>query len=173
LSEDAAKSPAVVELRFADEEPIRSFIDSVSSALGLFSGVDDGELPEAARLAVMELRAACEAVGAAAPARTAPGGPYRGVINIEWPAAHGASPYSSMAGRLVSVTDALTGNPIRTCTGIVVRVDMESLITADLTMFATGGGLPLLDGEPVLDGREIRAGVFPFLVSEMRVRPKS
>ena len=97
---------------------------------------------------------------------------YRGVIIIEWPAAHGASPYSAIAGRMVEITDALTGKPIRTCTGVTVHADMDRLVTADLTMFADEGGLPLFDGEPVRDGDGFRTGVFPFLVSEMRVRER-
>jgi hypothetical protein len=161
---------AAVELRFADEEPIRSFIDGVSSALGLFSGVDPDELPEAARLAVMELRAACEAVGAKAPAREGPDADFRGVVIIEWPAAHGASPYSSIAGHRVAVTDALTGKLITTCLGVTVRADPQRLVTADLEMLADENGNPLLEGDPVLDCGEIRTGVFPFAVSEMRVK---
>jgi hypothetical protein len=94
------------------------------------------------------------------------------VIIIEWPAAHGPSPYSAIAGRTVEITDALTGKPIRTCTGVTVRADMERLVTADLTMLADEGGLPLLDGDPVLDGKEIRTGVFPFLIAEMRVKDR-
>lgn len=103
---------------------------------------------------------------------TAPaeGAPYRGVIIIEWPAAHGASPYSSMAGRKVEITDALTGKSVRTCTKIIVHADAEALVTADLTLFADADGGPLLDGEPVTDGDGFRTGVFPFLVSEMRVK---
>lgn len=174
MSGDAAKPPAVVELRFADEEPIRSFIDGVSSALGLFSGVDDDELPEAARLAVMELRAACEAVGAPVPTRDGPDADYRGVIVIEWPLPSNAgSPYSSIGGHKVTVADALTGKPINTCLGVTVRADPQSLVTAELTMLAGEDGGPLLEGEPVLDGKEIRTGVFPFFVAEMRVRERA
>jgi hypothetical protein len=99
--------------------------------------------------------------------------PYRGVIVITWPAAHGASPYSSMPGYRVEITDALTGKPITTCTGFTVRMDPEALVTAGLTMFADEAGEPILDGMPVpdRDGEQLRTGVFPFLVSEMRVRP--
>jgi hypothetical protein len=107
-----AMTPAVVEFRFADEEPIRSFIEAVASALGLFGGVDFEELPDSARLGVMELRAACEAVGASVPSRMGADSAYRGVID------------------------------------------------------------PLLEGEPVQDGDSFRSGVFPFAVSEMRVRER-
>jgi hypothetical protein len=102
---------------------------------------------------------------------TAPaeGAAYRGVIIIEWPPPHGASPYSSMTGWNVSVTDALTGKPITTCTGIAVNVDVEALVTASLTMLADAFGEPLLDGRPVPDGDGFLTGTFPFLVSEMRV----
>ena len=95
---------------------------------------------------------------------------YQGVIIIEWPTAYGASPYSAIAGHKIEISDALTGKPIRTCTAVTVRADMERLVTADLTMFADEAGEPILDGEPVRDGDGFRTGVFPFLVSEMRVR---
>lgn len=99
----------------------------------------------------------------------AEGASYHGVIVIEWPAAHGASPYSSITGRKVEITDALTGKPIRTCMSFAVRADCAALVTADLTMLADENGGPLLEGEPVPDGDGFRTGVFPFFVSEMRV----
>jgi hypothetical protein len=95
--------------------------------------------------------------------------PYRGVIVIEWPPPFGASPYSAMTGHKVTVTDALTGKPVRTCLHLVVNADMDAIVTADLTMFADADGEPLLDGEPVPDGDGFRTGVFPFVVAEMRV----
>lgn len=165
-----------VELRFADEEPIRTFIASVASAAGFFAGVDVDELPEAARRGVTELRAACEAVAASVPSREVPDAGYRGAIVIEWPKAapHGVG---AIIGRMVSVYDAFTGGetgpkPITTVSEISLRVSMDEIVTADLTMFADEAGDPILDGQPVLDGDEIRIGVFPFLVAEMRVRDR-
>jgi hypothetical protein len=105
-----------------------------------------------------------EAAGEAEPEQ------YRGVIVIEWPAAHGASPYSVMAGWKTEITDALTGKPITTCASFTVRMDPEALVTADLTLLADAAGEPVLDGMPVIDGDKVRTGVFTFLVSEMRVR---
>ena len=95
---------------------------------------------------------------------------YRGVIIIEWPAAHGASPYSVIVGRKTEITDALTGKPIRTCTGFTVRMDVEALVTADLTLLAGEHGEPLLEGRPVMKDGEILTATFPFLVAEMRVQ---
>lgn len=95
---------------------------------------------------------------------------YRGVVVIEWPAAHGASPYSAMTGWKVSVTDAVTGKPITTCTRITVHVDPGALVTADLVMLASEDGEPLLDGIP--DGDGTRTRTFPFVVAEMRVRDR-
>ncbi len=112
----------------------------------------------------------CGAHGLEVLTAPAEGAAYRGVIAIEWPPPHGASPYSSMAGSRVSVTDALTGKPIMTCTKIIVHVDAEALVTADLIMFADADGGPLLGGEPVPQGDGFVTGAFPFLVGEMRVR---
>lgn len=95
---------------------------------------------------------------------------YRGVIIIEWPAP-GGGPYSAMAGARVCITDAVSGKPIETCqhADIVVRADVNELVTANLILFTDAVGEPLFDGEPVADGEEILTGVFPFLVAEMRV----
>jgi hypothetical protein len=80
-----------------------------------------------------------------------------------------------MAGYKVAITDATTGEQIFTVTGITVHLhaDARGLIWADLEMFAGRDGKPLLSGTPILDpgpdGGEILTGVFPFLVSGMRV----
>lgn len=105
-------------------------------------------------------------------AETAP--PYRGAIVIEWPPAAGSSPYAVMIGRLVTITDAVTGKLITTCTSadITVHADADAIVTADLVLFADEQGEPLLDGMPELDGEEIRTGTFPFRVAEMRVRER-
>lgn len=99
-------------------------------------------------------------------------GDYRGVVIIEWPAPYGVPPYSALIGRACTVTDAVTGKPILTCTRVVVRASMDEIVTADLTVLADADGNPLLDGEPVVApcGREFLTGTFPFAVSEMRVR---
>jgi hypothetical protein len=55
-----------------------------------------------------------------------------------------------------------------------MHADAGGLVTADLTLFTGEDGQPILDlGEAtfVLDDQgEVRTGVFPFLVAEMRVR---
>lgn len=97
---------------------------------------------------------------------------YRGVIVIEWPPP-GGGPYSAMAGwPVVVITDAATGRPVTTCShaDITVHADVSQLVTADLTLFTDADGEPILDGEPALDGKEVRTGVFPFLVAGMKVR---
>lgn len=97
---------------------------------------------------------------------------YRGVIVIEWPAPSGRGPHGAMMGRLLNITDAVTGKQITTCTSadITVHADADSLVTADLTLFADADGEPLLDGMPVTRDGEILTGTFPFLVAEMRIR---
>ena len=99
--------------------------------------------------------------------------PYRGVIVIEWPPPAGTSPYACLNGSGVAIADAVSGKPITTCSDLVIHAEIQALVTADLTMFADKDGEPILDGEPVLDGDEIQTGVFPFVVSEMRVRPRA
>jgi hypothetical protein len=95
---------------------------------------------------------------------------YRGVIIIEWPAVKRAAPYNVMAGCLLTVTDAVSGAQIKTCTDIAIRANAEALVTADLTMLTDEDGEPLFDGKPVPDGGGFRTATFPFLVAEMRVR---
>jgi hypothetical protein len=101
---------------------------------------------------------------------TEPGPPYCGLVVIEWPAPAGGSVYACMLGRGVRISDAATGRLITTCSAVAVHADAGALVTADLTLFAGEDGEPLLGGEAVPDGGEIRTGVFPFVVSEMRVR---
>jgi hypothetical protein len=77
-----------------------------------------------------------------------------------------------LLGREVRVTDAASGKLITTCSDLTVHADAGALVTADLTLFAGEDGEPLFEGMPVLDGKEIRTGVFPFVVSQMRVRER-
>ena len=97
--------------------------------------------------------------------------PYRGAIVIEWPPP-GPSPYSAMVGFQLCIFDAVSGKQIKTATHIEVHAPADGAVTADLTLLANEDGEPLFEGEPVLDGGEIRTGVFPFVVSEMRVKPR-
>jgi len=166
-----------VKLTIAGREPFRSFARGAADAAAMFATLTGDELdalPGAALFGIARLRGAIAGLADGEPGESAlpreEPDAYRGVIAIEWPPPNGASPYSSMPGCLVSVTDALTGKPIMTCTKIIVHADAGALVTADLTMFADADGEPLLDGEPVIDGDGFRTGVFPFLVSEMRVR---
>jgi hypothetical protein len=101
-----------------------------------------------------------------------PGPPYRGVISIEWPAPAGGSIYACMLGRGVRITDAATGRPFDNCSEIAVHADPGALVTADLTLLADKDGEPLLDGRVVTRDGEPLTAVFPFVVSEMRVRNK-
>ncbi|HMH94744.1 MAG TPA: hypothetical protein VK586_27125 [Streptosporangiaceae bacterium] len=122
----------------------------------------------------LEAKAECVCPDTEAPA-TVPDedAQYRGVIIIEWPPP-GASPYSAMTGWNVAITDAVTGQAITTVmsTDITVHADAERMVTAALTMFADENSEPLLGGMPVMKDGEALTGVFPFLVSEMRVRDR-
>ena len=98
----------------------------------------------------------------------------RGVIRIEWPAPDLASPYAAMLGRLITITDAVTGEMITTVSyaDITVRADAREQVTAELTMFTDADGEPLTGGLPVADndGGGFRQGTFTYVVAEMRVR---
>jgi hypothetical protein len=96
---------------------------------------------------------------------------FAGTCIITWPRPSGTG--GVLAGWGVAITDAATGEQIFAVTGITVHLhaDAKGLIWADLEMFADRDGKPLLSGTPILgpDGGEILTGVFPFLVSGMRV----
>ncbi len=97
-------------------------------------------------------------------------------LALQWADHHRVAPYTrhltllSRTGWGVTITDADTGKPILTCLSAVIKADVKSPITADLTMFVDADGQPLLAGEPVPDGDEFRVGTFTFLVAEMRVK---
>jgi hypothetical protein len=99
-------------------------------------------------------------------------GAYRGMIRVEWPPANPASPYTALPGSLITITDAVTGQPISTVThaDITIRADAAARVTAELTMLAGLDGEPLADGAPIMGGEGIRQGVFTYAVTEMTVR---
>ena len=87
------------------------------------------------------------------------------------PKPHGVG---AIIGRMTAVYDAFTGGepgpkPITTVTGITVRVSMDEIVTADLTMFADEEGNPVHEGMPHVRDGEVITATFPFIVSEMRV----
>lgn len=99
---------------------------------------------------------------------------YRGAVILEWPKPAPAG-VGALIGRLTAVYDPFTDSepgpkPITTVTGITVRVTMDEIVTADLTMFADEDGNPLYDGMPCIRDGEVITGTFPFIVTEMRVR---
>lgn len=98
---------------------------------------------------------------------------YRGVIVLEWPASYGYSPYSAMPGALLSIFDALTGKPIITCLSVTIHADQAGQVTADLLMLTDEHGQPDYDAAGWAEGDDFPTAVFPFFVSEMRVRAKS
>lgn len=110
-----------------------------------------------------------------------PGRQYGGYVIIEWPAPRGKDGIpAAMTAWDCSVIDAATGKPIVTAEKITVErvtADCTGFVIADLAMLADPDGNPVLG--PGEDGKcaiyldehdRIRRGVFPFIVSEMRVR---
>jgi hypothetical protein len=100
---------------------------------------------------------------------------FTGRIVIEWPARRsGAGPHGCLKGPLVAVFDGVTGEQIMTASRlVVVNVDAEGIITADVTMFADADGQPVFDGDPHEEDGEVLMGTFPFLVTGMRIREAS
>lgn len=172
---------ASVELRFADEEPVRSFIAAVSTAYERFAEASPEDLqglPAAIAEGILGMQDAVAIL--AGPVLMPPAGNReepscpRGAVIIEWPEPAPLG-VGAISARMVTVYDAFTGGdpgpkPITTVSAITVRVTMDEIVTADLTMFADEHGEPILDGQPLVRDGEILTGVFPFLVSEMRVK---
>jgi hypothetical protein len=104
---------------------------------------------------------------------TGPGVTYLGVVEIEWPPAPGPSQPPALPCWQVAVRDAHTGRAITTVTSIQLRTPPNGLITVDLTMFAGEDGQPVYSERQLVKGSDgkLLTGVFPFLVSAMRVRP--
>lgn len=77
-------------------------------------------------------------------------------------------------GGRIALADADSGEVITTALDLdlTVHTDTQSLITAEITMFADADGKPLGPGEPVTyaeDGENLATGRFRWLVSEMRI----
>jgi hypothetical protein len=109
---------------------------------------------------------------------------YCGYVIIEWPAPRLKDGIPRpMPAWGCTILDAQTGKPIVTAEKITVQrvtADAQSFITADLAMLADDKGMPVLgpgeDGRVVIwpdENGEIRRGVFPFIVAEMRVAGQS
>lgn len=112
--------------------------------------------------------AGIEAVGQRGPAVT-----YQGYIGIEWPAPDAGKTTLQLhiPGWKFSVWDALNGRPITTVSRLVLYVDANDLVAADVTMFADEDGQPVYGGKPHFRDGEVIEGTFAFVVAEMRVRP--
>lgn len=93
---------------------------------------------------------------------------FAGIVVITWPQPQG----TALHGWAVTITDAATGQPVRTVTSMEVHLHAaaEDVIWAECEIFADTDGAPILDGEPIVDteGAPLTA-TFPFLVTEMRV----
>lgn len=98
---------------------------------------------------------------------------FEGVIIIGWPRPSGYA-VQDLDGWKVTVR-LRGGAQVTTVTSMTIHAGAQDAVWAELEMFAGEDGRPLFTGDPVTapgpDG-EILTGVFPFLVSEMRVRGK-
>ena len=100
----------------------------------------------------------------------------RGTVIIEWPGP-GRHGVSAIAGHAITIRDAFSGGELQgelittvTSADIVIHASAESLVTADLTMFADEDGNPVFTGKPHFRDGEVITATFPFIVAEMRVR---
>lgn len=96
---------------------------------------------------------------------------WAGTIGIEWPAATPGG--HAMSGWGVTLYDA--DGPVTTVQSITLHAAADSLVWAELTMFATEDGKPVLHTgkgyEPAaVHGGEIAMGTFPFLITSMKVQ---
>jgi hypothetical protein len=88
-------------------------------------------------------------------------------IVIRWPAPRDGG----LIGWATLILDAETGKPITTCMRGQLRFAADDLINADLTLYCTAAGEPILDSAPEFDeGGEALTGVFRFRVARMEVQ---
>lgn len=162
---------AVVGITVGDWEQFPSLAYGVARALERFGEVGNesmAALPESVRDGIAALRD-----GAAKAAGLVPGAvpSLPNPVIIEWPPKERAP---RLPGWGVSITDAVTGEPVNTVTRVAATllVDAQDVIMADLTMFADEDGNPVTSGAKVYirDG-EVIFRTFRAVVSEMRVRP--
>lgn len=66
------------------------------------------------------------------------------------------------------IEDAETGKPVTTCMRGDIRFVAGDLVRADLTLFCTPEGEPVLDGNPEIgENGKPRTAVFRFLVARV------
>jgi hypothetical protein len=98
---------------------------------------------------------------------------FRGTVIIEWPAparpGTGVLPGWKVAIYDASAPDAAESKLITTVMRVAVHASAQTIIEADVTMFADEDGNPVLDGAPVVKDGDIVTATFPFLVAEMRI----
>ena len=109
---------------------------------------------------------AAEAFGRTTPER------LNGAVIIEWPESATSHDWpGTLDGRHVTIRDAGTETLIRTVTGVTIHADLRGNVDAEMTLYTSLDGTPLLNLEqrPVADGK-IRTGTFRVRVAAMRVR---
>ena len=74
---------------------------------------------------------------------------FAGIVVITWPQPQG----TALHGWAVTITDAVTGQPVRTVTSMDVHLHAaaEDVIWAECEIFADTDGAPILDGEPIVE----------------------
>lgn len=95
---------------------------------------------------------------------------FAGRLIITWPKPTGPA----IPGCLLAVADADTGQPIVSALDLTVTVDLNDVITAEMTMLTDEHGQLLNGGTPVRqiptdDTGEVYTGRFRWIVAEMRV----
>jgi hypothetical protein len=94
---------------------------------------------------------------------------FAGTIVIEWP-----QPASGALHGYKLKISTEDGRPVLTVMNLAVHSAADSLVWAEMMMFADRDGNPVYD-HPVYqhDGGELITGTFPFRVAEMRVAAES
>lgn len=169
-------SEAVVELRFADEEPVRLLLKGISETAGMFAALTDAErdgLPDAALLGIARLRGAiAEFTGEEPPQNLHEGEPLRYGLVIELPAPRTSPPLPIVFAEVLLHEIGPPGaeRPLPGVTGLTLRLSPDECMTADVESLVGEDGEPLAaSAEPVERDGGFATAVFRYAVAAARV----